>query len=170
MKLEDREPRTVMVSQIDLWAIQKAIKFNTFMLDPRNMRPAFPSTVWVQANGKDFYIHTAWKLRDKVNQLLIRFATEKLTELEMLPLDLDECWMVDNIINAESYNSAKVLLVQVFQCIWEHENGVSLRTGPMDAEMTTDQKLELIQYLRANETEYQSPPPDEGEGNGRPIA
>ena len=81
-----------MVSQIDLWAIQKAIKFHTFMLDPRNMKPIFPVTV----REDDVTVHTAWKLRDKVNALLCRYDAEKIDG--MVRLKKANCYPVHPIV------------------------------------------------------------------------
>lgn len=144
-----REPKSVVVEPIDLWAMQKAIKYNTFMLDPRTMKPIFPSTAET-TNGGVIPVHTSWKLRRKVNALLGRFAAEHLTHA-LLPLDYDECWYIDNVISAEAYKSATTLLQQVFQCIWEHENYLPLQTSVMNDAMTgADAKFDinaLIEYL-----------------------
>lgn len=125
-----REPKTVVVEPIDLWALQKAIKFNTFMLDPRNMKPIFPETVERTAGGA-YNVHTSWKLRRKVNALLGRFAAESLSRA-LLPLDYDECWYIDNVVSSDAYKNAPAMLLQVFQCIWEYENGFTLQTSRMN--------------------------------------
>lgn len=144
-----REPKTVVVEAIDLWAMQKAIKYNTFMLDPRNMQPVFPSTA-EKTNGGVIPVHTSWKLRRKVNALLGRFAAEGLQKA-LLPLDYDECWYIDNVISAEAYKQAQFLLLQVFQCIWEHENYLSLQTSTMNQGIEgADGKFDynaLVEYL-----------------------
>lgn len=144
-----REPKTVIVQDIDLWVIQKAIKFNTFMLDPRDMKPMFPPTA-EKTNGGTIPVHTSWKLRRKVNALLCRFIAEGLKEA-LLPLDYDECWYIDNVLGVDAYKQAKELLGQVFQCIWEHENYLSLQTNPMNSEKTGADGVfdynQLVEYL-----------------------
>jgi len=144
-----REPKTVIVEAIDLWAMQKAIKYNTFMLDPRTMQPMFPSTA-EKTNGGIVPIHTAWKLRRKVNALLGRFAAEGIGA-SLLPLDYDECWYIDNVIGAEAYKTAQRLLLMVFQCIWEHENYLDLQTSTMNDTMVgADSKFDynaLVEFL-----------------------
>jgi|FLYL01.1.fsa_nt_gi hypothetical protein len=125
-RLSVREPKTVIVDRIDLWAIQKAIKYNTFMMDPQTMKPvSFP----VEAGE-----HTALRLRSKVNALLCRFEQEPELEWLTLPLDYDEAWYIDSVINAESYKGARTLLIQVFTVIWEHENGIPVRLETINSE------------------------------------
>jgi hypothetical protein len=144
-----REPKTVVVEVIDLWAIQKSVKFNTFMLDPRNMQPIFPSSS-ERTNGGLVPVHSAWKLRRKVNAMLGRFAAEGLTTA-LLPLDYDECWYIDNVISYDAYKTAQALLLQVFQCIWEHENYLPLQTSVVNTQMTgADGKFnmeDIVAYL-----------------------
>jgi len=144
-----REPKTVVVEVIDLWAIAKSVKFNTFMLDPRNMQPIFPS-LNERTNGGLVPVHSAWKLRRKVNAMLGRFAAEGLTTA-LLPLDYDECWYIDNVISYDAYKSAQALLLQVFQCIWEHENYLPLQTSVINEATTgADAKFsmdDIMAYL-----------------------
>lgn len=158
-----REPKTVVVENIDLWAIQKAIKFNTFMLDPRNMKPMFENS-----DGQ----HTAWRLRRKVNGLLNRFAAETLSKA-MLPLDYDEAWFIDNVISTDAYKGAANLLLQVFQVIWEWEHGVSLKTGKMneaiegaDGRFSMDS---LVEYLNQPGTDKNGWFPDRGNDDGSGV-
>lgn len=144
-----REPKTVVVEIIDLWAIQKSVKYNTFMLDPRNMQPVFPSTA-ERTNGGVVPVHTAWRLRRKVNALLGRFAAEKLVTA-LLPLDYDECWYIDNVVSYDAYKTAQAFLLQVFQCIWEHENYLPLQTSVINEQTVgADGKFayaDLVEYL-----------------------
>lgn len=146
-----RENQSAVVEALDLWALQKALKFNTFMLDPRNMQPMFPSTA-ERTNAGVVPVHTAWKLRRKVNSLLVRMAAEgeHLTRVN-IPLDYDECWYIDNVLSADAYKNAPAFLLQVFQCIWEHENYLPLQTTVMNDNMTgADSKFDyntLIEFL-----------------------
>lgn len=137
----EREPKHIIANLTDLWCIQKGIKFNTFMLDPRNItQPMFPPSLRVYGNGERVSVHTAWKLREKVNRAILRLLDEKAEEIA-IPLDYDECWYIDNIVSADTYqgsgqpdafgqNGARKLLTQVFRVIYEHENGVTLKDSP----------------------------------------
>jgi hypothetical protein len=163
-----REPRTVVVEAIDLWAMQKAIKFNTFMLDPRNGQPMFPATIEKLPDGGVMTVHTSWKLRRKVNALLGRFAAEGLTKA-ILPLDYDECWYIDNVIGPEAYKSAQRLLLQIFQCVWEHENNLSLQTSVMNEQTVgADGRFDinqLIEYLSQSKDKTGWFPKDDDAGS-----
>lgn len=139
-----REPKTVVITPTDLWAIQKALSFNTFMLDPRTGQSIFPMTVHKYSDGEAVYVHTAWKLRDKCDRILLRMCDEHTTE-ELLPLDYDECWYIDSMLSVDSYQGdvtddlglrgSKRLLIGVFRCIYEHENMVSLAEGITGADV-----------------------------------
>lgn len=147
----DREPKTVMVSLTDLWILQKAIKYNTFMFDPRNNRPMWPSKVVQLPSGPQSF-HTSWRLRNKVNSLILRFVQEEVENKRLLlPLDYDEAWSIDAVLSVESYSDARLLLVQVMQVLWEYEYGVDLKTGVINNETTgPDGKFnvnDLIEYV-----------------------
>ncbi len=149
--IREREPLTVMVGLIDLWSIQKVIKYNTFMFDGRNGQPMFPSTTTDYPSGT-VYVHTAWKLRGKVNSLILRFVQEELTDTMLaLPLDYDEAWYIDSVMSIDSYPAVRLLLVQVLQCIWEHEMGLPLKTTTMNKEMTGADGVfnpnDLVEYV-----------------------
>lgn len=133
-QIKERPTRTAMVSLTDLWALQKAIKYNTFLYDGRNGQPIFPSTVLNYPSGP-VHVHTAWKLRSKVNSLILRFVQEEITDsLLALPLDYDEAWYIDSVFSVASYEAARLLLVQVMQCIWEHEMNLPLKTDTINKE------------------------------------
>ena len=172
--IQDREPKTVMVDLTDLWALQKAIKYNTFMFDPRNNRPMWPSkTVELPSGPQSF--HTAWRLRNKVNALILRFVQEEIEDKRLtLPLDYDEAWDIDAVLSVESYQNARLLLVQVMQVLWEYEYGVSLKTGVINNETTgPDGKFnvnDLIEYVSTRNGEeaegfygLEKPPPGDEE-------
>jgi hypothetical protein len=133
-----REPRTVIVTRLDLWALQKAVKINTVLLDPQSMKPMLeeagvggrggdsPDAVSVEGG------HAALRLRRKVNSLLLQMAEERCEELP-LPLALDEAWYIDSALHAGSYPGAERLLLQVFRVIWEWENELPLSdVEPLD--------------------------------------
>ena len=134
--IKDREPRSVMVNLTDLWMLQKVIKYNSFLFDPRTGNPMFPSKDVEFPSGVQS-LHTAWRLRDKVNSLILRFVQEEIDNKHLsLPLDYDEAWSIDAVLSVDSYSNANVMLVQVMQVIWEYEFGVDLKTGVMNKEMT----------------------------------
>ena len=133
----DREPGSIVVTRSDLWAIQKAVKFHTFMLDDRTYprQPIFPQTIRLYPGGEKVGVHTAYKLREKLNRYLLRLYDENLAALNM-PIDYDEAWYIDWCLNAETYQGdandpvdvhgmrgAKRLLLEVFRVIYEYENG-----------------------------------------------
>lgn len=172
--IQDREPLSVMVDLIDLWALQKTIKYNTFMYDSRTGRPMFPSKVVEYPSGP-VNLHTSWRLRDKVNSLILRFVQEEVEDKRLpMPLDYDEAWYIDSVLSVESYNTARVLLIQVMQVIWEHEYGVSLKTDVMNKEKTgadgkfnPDDMIAFLSSRNAKESEgfYMiEKPEDEEEG------
>ena len=149
--IQGREPKSVMVELIDLWVLQKHIKYNTFLFDPRNNQPMFPS-VLVEYPSGSVMMHTSWRLRGKVNSLILRFVQEEIENKRLsLPLDYDEAWYIDSVMSVESYSKARLLLVQVMQVIWEYEYGTSLKTGVMNKETTgADGKFDpndLIEYV-----------------------
>lgn len=155
--IKDREPLTVMVGLTDLWALQKAIKYNTVMLDHRIGQPMFPATPVDYPSGV-VYIHTAWKLRSKVNSLILRFVQEEIEDkLLALPLDYDEAWYIDSVISIESYGTARLFLVQIMEVIWEHEMGLPLKTDTMNKEMTgadgTFNPQDLIEFVSGKNSE-----------------
>jgi len=153
-----REPKSVVVTPIDLWAIQKFVAFHAFMLDPRTGQPIFPMKPRKYGDGEIVNIHTAWSLREKVNRLLLRMADEPLPEA-LLYLDYDECWFIDSFMSADSYQGdtaddlglkgSKRLLIGVFRCLYEHENMVTLAEGITGA--AVDQPFEpgmIAEYLQ----------------------
>lgn len=159
-QIKEREPLTVMVALIDLWALQKAIKYNTFLFDGRTGSPIFPSTVLDYPSGP-VHVHTAWKLRNKVNSLILRFVQEELEDtLLALPLDYDEAWYIDFVFSIASYETARLLLVQVMQCIWEHEMNLPLKTDTINKKKSGADgrfdSLDLIDYVSQQNQEDKS--------------
>ncbi len=170
-QVKERPPKTVMVGLIDLWALQKTVKYNTFLFDGRNGQSIFPSTLVEYPSGS-IMVHTAWKLRSKVNSLILRFVQEEITDsLLVLPLDYDEAWYIDAVLTIASYENARLLLVQVMQCIWEHEMGLPLKTDTINKENSgADGQFnaqELIDYVSQQNQEgkegWMLPKPEEPE-------
>ena len=173
-----REPKSVVVTPPDLWAIQRALPFNSFMLDPRTGAPIFPMSPRKYGGGEVVLMHTTWKLRDKVNRLLLRMADEQVGEL-LLPLDYDECWYIDSILAFDSYQGdvaddtglrgSKRLLIGVFRCIYEHEQMVTLAEGIRGADVDGDFNVaHLSEYLQQAEIKggWRLKGPGPGTGTG----
>lgn len=138
-----RKPGHVIVSPLDLWAIQKGVKINTGMVKPGTWEPMFPPT-----NMGNYVMHTAWKLRTKVNALFLRMADEGEREL-YLQLDFDECWFIDHILSKDSYQGAGKFLVQVYRCLWEWENRISVRTHEDGGDRQFNLN-ELVEYISSS--------------------
>ena len=174
-QITERPYLCVMVELTDLWAIQKQVNYNTFLFDPRNGKPMFPSTMVTYPSGV-VSLHTAWKLRTKVNSLILRFVQEEVTDRLPLPVDYDEAWLIDSVMFEGSYAKARLMLVQVLAVIWEHEMGMPIKTGVInDTKEGADPVAaphELVQYVSSLNEEEQgnwTVPPAEGvdpEGTG----
>jgi hypothetical protein len=92
---------------------------------------------------------TATSLREKVNAAILQVTfSGKSNELLTLPLTFNECVLVDAAFHVESYNEARLLLVQVFSCMWEHQSGLPLKTELMahDHEDSFDAN-KLLEFL-----------------------
>ncbi len=175
-----REPKTVVVTPVDLWFIQKTLPFNAMMLDPRTGQSMFPMTPRRYGNGEVVSMHTAWKLRDKVNRILLRMADEA-TDQDLLPLDYDECWYLDMVLAADSYTGdmadaaglkgSKRLLIGIFRVIYEHEMMIGLTDGVQGTEVDPPFQIDMLtQYLAQAEDKTWRPnrgPQDPEEGGVR---
>lgn len=167
-QIKERPYLQVMVELTDLWALQKTIKYNMFVFDPRNGKPMFPSTLTSYPKGNT-NVHTAWKLRTKVNSLILRFAQEELKGRLPMPLDYDEAWFIDYVLSEGSYGKARLMLLQVFAVIWEHEMGIPIKTYTINTSMegadgaaSPNALIEYVHQLNEHEQEgWTLPSPDE---------
>lgn len=115
--IHPRDNGTVNLTQTDCWGLQALLKFNVVMLSPLNNQPIFP-------------VGTVPFLRVKVNHALLRFASEPALSAVAIPLNYAECWVIDWVINVQSWQHADELIVQVLSVMAEHEmSGLHLKSA-----------------------------------------
>jgi hypothetical protein len=95
---------------VDAWTIQGCIKHDMTCRLPQRDEAA-----------------AGYTLREKVNDALLRFADEDLTELE-LDVTEEELWLIDQKLPL-SYDGARAFLLRVFKALWELDYQAAVGRG-----------------------------------------
>lgn len=111
----ERGKGCIVIDTLDAWQLQEKIKASIIWYAPTVFSPM------------DVYV-----FRKKLNSAILRMEDENLSSMEIFITE-PEAWIIDSVLNADSYSNAKYLLKQVYRVIWETEYDVkSLNSGSLE--------------------------------------
>lgn len=116
---ENRRRSHLKLSTVDIWILQSKIKLNAFI------GPAAPF------NAQDLI-----GFRRKLNNAILDIEDKHLDTVEIEVAE-PECWIIDTVLDKDSYGGARGILLQVYRVLWEQEYDLSLVDEPLDKKFHT---------------------------------